>query len=90
MNPVRAAVIGHTEDLGIGHAASADAISGLDNHKASLGGSDTTPGGDARSPCTNHDDVHIVGRGGARSTASGGHGGSGGGGKKQTAAQRHG
>ena len=90
MNPVRAAVIGHTEDLGIGDAAPADAIRSLDNHIAPLGRSDTTPGGDARRPCANHDDVHIVGRGGARSTASGGHCGSGGGGKKQTAAERHG
>ncbi len=57
VNPVRAAVVGHAEGLGVGDAAAADMIGRFDQYIAPAGGSDAARSGDAGRAGADNDDV---------------------------------
>jgi len=61
IDPVRAAVEGHAEGLGVGDAASADMIGRFDQHIVPAGGGDAARGGDAGRAGADNDDVGLAG-----------------------------
>ena len=65
-----AAVERHAEQAGVGEAASADPVGGLDHRHLAVGGDHATGGRDAGGPGPDHHDVDVAGgrHGGERGT----------------------
>ena len=67
MDPVRAEIEWHAEHAGIGDAAAADMVGGLDQYELPPGGGEPARGGNPRGTCA---DDYDVGRGRARAAGS--------------------